>query len=112
MRSKCYECPVLLIDEESRGSLLKPSEDVATVCKIVEKLFRQTYRRRLGIFKEIFNTCLESIKMYYRFTILKIQRNTKNLLRNLFSKYLLIRIKHFESQKQSSTKKSEGYTQK
>jgi len=116
MRSKCYVCPVLLIDEESksmlideksRGSLVKPSEDVATVCKIVEKLFRQTYQRRSGIFKEIFNTCLESIPK----NVLQIchsenpKEHRKNLLRNLISKYLLIRIKHFELQKQSSTKK-------
>jgi len=116
MRNKCYECPILLIDEESksmlideksRGRLVKPSEDVATVCKIVEKLFRQTYQRKLGIFKEIFNTCLESIPK----NVLQIhhsenpKEHRNNLLRNLISKYLLIRIKHFESQKQSSTKK-------
>lgn len=97
----------MLIVEKSRGGLVKPSEDVGIVCKIVENLFRQLYQRRLGIFKEIFNKCLESIPE----NVLQINHSEnpkdhrKKLLKNLISKYLLIRIKHFESQKQSSIKK-------
>lgn len=72
-RSKCDICPVLLtndrekhsgsdlLERKNRGGLCKPNSDVITICQIAEKIFREFYKSKPGIYKHLIKMCMHSI---------------------------------------------------
>lgn len=115
-RSKCYSCPLLLTNETSnsailnkknRGGLIKPSDDIVLICKILERNFRLYYKSKIGIFHETYKKCLSSIPK----NVFPInhsdapEKHRAQLLHEITKMFLRIRINHYEKQKRQSTKK-------
>lgn len=74
-RKICFSCPPLLcrlsnedsqseiLDLKNRGGLVKPCDDVISVCQIAERLFRLMYQSRKGIYNALVCTCLRKIPL-------------------------------------------------
>ena len=108
LRSKCLNCPFLLVKQTShsdllnkkdRGGLAKPSQDLINICRLMERHFRTNYVSKRSIFKEICQSMCSIIPK--NLLVVQHSENPKqhraDILKNIMLKYFLIRAKHFES---------------